>query len=103
MLLVGIVEGQGGGGEHPSHNFYVCGAGAIAGCNCVYDSEDVALHHADEVEVVFTLGYFAKVLDEIHNVCTVVHGVLESLAYETLVCMLRCIQATYSFQLLKNT
>ena len=57
-LLVGIVE-EGDWGAHSSHNFYVCGAGTVAGCDCVYDSEDVSLHHADEVEVVFALGYFA--------------------------------------------
>lgn len=40
------------------------------------------MHHADEVEVAFALGYFAKMLDKIHDICPVVHRILLSSAYE---------------------
>lgn len=97
-MLGGIGEvGGGDWGAYPSNDFYVCGAGTVAGCDGVYDSENVSLHHANEVEVVFTLGYLAKVLNEIHNVCPVVHRVLLLSAYEALVCVLAWHEATYSF------
>ena len=63
-------------GTNPPHNFHVCSAGAVAWSDGVDYAQDVPLHHADEVEVVFALGHVAEVLDEVHDVCAVVHGVL---------------------------
>ena len=88
---------EGTWGAYPPHNFDVRGAGTIAGCDCVYYSENVSLHHADEVEVPFALGYFAQVLDKIHNVCPVVHRVLLLSAYETSGMYVVWAQATNSF------
>ena len=56
-----------------AHDFYVGGAGAVFRGDGVDDAQDVALHHADVVGVVFAGGEVAEVLDEVHDVCAVVH------------------------------
>lgn len=70
--------GETGGNRrtHPPHDFHVCGPGSIAGCDGIHDTQDISLHHAHKVEVVFALGHVAEVLDEVHDVCSIVHGIL---------------------------
>ena len=63
-------------GPHPPHDLYVRGSRSVARRDGVHDAQDVPLHHAHEVEVVFALGHVAEVLDEVHDVRAVVHGVL---------------------------
>ena len=61
---------------HPSHDLDVRGPGSITRCDGVDNAKDISLHHAHEVEVVFSLGHVAEVLDEVHYICTVVHRIL---------------------------
>jgi len=62
--------------EDFSDDLNVRSSRTVFGGGGVDDTEDVALHHADIIEVVFTGGHVAEVLDEIHDVGAVVHGVL---------------------------
>ena len=84
---------------YSSDHFDVCGTGAVVWNHGVYDSEDVPLHHADKVEVVLLLGRVAEVLDEVHDVCSVVHGVLASYQVSGYVSVS---QRQYLFELLED-
>ena len=61
---------------HPPNDLDVRGAGAVARRHGVDHAVYVALHHAHEVEVVLALRHVAQVLDEVHDVGPVVHGIL---------------------------
>ena len=65
---------------YSSHYFHVGSSRPIARRNCINDSQDIPLHHSDELEVVFSLRHVAKVLNEVHDICAVVHIVLDLLA-----------------------
>ena len=64
------------GPTHPPHDLDVGRPGAVARRDGVHDAQYVPLHHADEVGVVLAQGHVAEVLDEVHDVCAVVHGEL---------------------------
>ena len=78
------VKDWGEGRTHPSHDLDIRGPGSITGCDGVHDAEYVPLHHAHEVEVVFTLGHVAEVLDEVHYIRAVVHVILDSRPFSSL-------------------
>lgn len=64
------------GGAYPSNDFDVGGARAVTRRYGVDDAVYVALHHAHKVEVVLALGHVAEVFDKVHDVGSVVHGIL---------------------------
>ena len=61
---------------NPPHHLHIRGAGPITRCNGIHDTQYVPLHHAHEIQVVFALRHVAEMLDEVHDVRTVVHGIL---------------------------
>jgi hypothetical protein len=62
--------------EDFSDDLDVRSSGTVFGGGGVDDAEDIPLHHADIVEVVFAGGHVTEVLDEVHDIGAVVHGVL---------------------------
>ena len=71
--MIDLGRDKGEEGTHSPDDLDVRGAGSIARCDGVHDAQDIPLHHADEIEVVFALGHVAEVLDEVHDVGAVVH------------------------------
>ena len=59
--------------NYPSHDLDVCCSRPIARCYGIDNYEDILLHHPNEIEVALSLGHITEVLDEIHDICTVVH------------------------------
>jgi len=41
------------GKAYPTHDFYVCGAGAVGGGYGIDDSHDIPLHHSNVFLVLF--------------------------------------------------
>ena len=65
------------GETHPPHHLDIRSPGPITRRDGVDDAQDIPLHHADEVEVVLALGHVAEVLDEVHYISTIIHGILK--------------------------
>lgn len=65
---------------HLSHDLDVSSAGTIFWSNGIDDLEDVALHHSDIVFVAFSMRHFAKVFDEVHDVGSDVHVILDDVS-----------------------
>lgn len=61
--------------QHLSDDLDVGGAAAVFGRNQVDDAQDVPLHHAHKLDVVFLGGEVAQGLEKVHDVCAVVHVV----------------------------
>ena len=62
--------------SYPSDDLDVGGSRSIAGSNSVHDHQDILLHHSDKIQVIFSLGHVAEMLDEVHDIRPVVHRVL---------------------------
>ncbi|GKT88103.1 hypothetical protein Ct61P_05953 [Colletotrichum tofieldiae] len=61
---------------HSSHDLDIGGARSVIGSDGVNDANDVALHHANVVDVLLLLGHLQEMLDEVHDVGASVHIVL---------------------------
>ena len=86
-------------GPYPPDNFDICRSGSIARGNSIHDLKNVFLHHRNEICVIFPLRHVAKMLDEVHNIGAVIHGILE----DTLESARKTATKAYSFKLFKNT
>lgn len=62
---------------YPSDDLNIGRSRAVTRRYGIYDCQDVLLHHPHIVRVVLALGHVAEVLNEVHDVCPVVHRVLE--------------------------
>ena len=89
--------------SYPTDDFDI-GTRSIQRCHGIYDADDVALDVGDPGIGLFALGHIAKVLDEVHDVRTVVHGTLEEPSY-----LATCIErvggdvlGTYTLELLED-
>ena len=62
---------------HSPYNFYVRSSGTITWGDRIHHSQDVSLNHTDKIQVIFTLGHITQVFDEVHDICPIIHRVLE--------------------------
>ena len=63
---------------YPSNDLDVRSSRAVARSYRINDSENILLHHADEILMVLSLRHVTKMLDEIHDICTIIHGILQN-------------------------
>jgi len=61
-----------------SRNFDICGAGSVDGGYSVYDPEYIPPNHVNILMCMLSYSHVAELFQEIHDVCTIIHIVLQA-------------------------
>lgn len=75
-----MIIGDRNGADYLPHNLDVSSARSIGWRNSFNHTYNVPLHHADVIIVVLASGHVAEVLDKVHDIGAVVHGVVTLLS-----------------------
>ena len=74
--MVAAVLGSRHSSTYLANHLGIGSPGTIVGCDCLYDTDYISLHHAHIIRVSILLSHLKEVLDEVHDVGTCVHVVL---------------------------
>lgn len=68
--------GQLEGETHFPYYLYVCSSRSITRSYSIHHPINILLHHLHEFNVVFFLRHITQMLNEIHDIRPIIHGVL---------------------------